>query len=112
MRKYFSDPSHRNADGAILVHYMSGRVLITDKNGIYDSFIKSKLSEHGGNLFIILVNGPELSPYDSPINESPLSQADNEFDDSQESTKMSHLELFQSSLFNHNKIKILANKGK
>jgi hypothetical protein len=33
-------PMLREMDGCILVHRSSGRLLLTDKNGIYDTFIR------------------------------------------------------------------------
>lgn len=48
-------------DGTILIHKNDGRLLITDKNGIYDSFIRSKIIQHGSNFILILISDEEDS---------------------------------------------------
>jgi hypothetical protein len=45
LKKY--SPPLRNMDGCILVHRSSGRLLITDKNGIYDQFIRKMYNRTG-----------------------------------------------------------------
>lgn len=47
-------PNEENSDASILIHMNSGRLLLTDKNGIYEEMIKKlfiKTSRLGDNKF-------------------------------------------------------------
>ena len=54
-------------DATILVHQDDGRLLLTDRNGIYDKFIKERFKEDYGNILIIVVDrfGEDSQQYDT-----------------------------------------------
>jgi hypothetical protein len=40
-------PMSKEMDGCLLIHRSNGRLLLTDKNGIYDTFIKRMYNRTG-----------------------------------------------------------------
>ena len=64
------DPNFEDCDGCILIHKNSGRLLLTDENGLYDHLIKLAYDKCIGNIFLAI--------YNNDIEEDPSEDNDTE----------------------------------
>jgi hypothetical protein len=92
-------------DGCILIHKNSGRLLLTDENGLYDHFIKYIFEKCEGNIFLALVN-PEDSE-DEPNNFELVENST-----SLMPTQVPRKKTFHESVYDKSLIRILVDEGK
>ena len=72
------DPDFSECDGCILIHKNSGRLLLTDENGLYDHQIKLAFEKCVGNIFLAIHN--------DDFDQESSSESDNEQDKQSQST--------------------------
>ena len=58
VRIYLEDGRAENGSMVVLCHYAEGRVLLTDQDGLYNSFIAEAVRATGGNFFLVLTGVP------------------------------------------------------